>query len=188
MSSTDAGSLTSLSKHHTVVSNNYFCWTARAVTDHPTIRSSRPDDLAPVIELLEASELPTVGVLQWLPHYLVAEVAGASIVGAGGLEFHAPDAVLRSLVVASGARGRGTGDSLVGRLIEVASTKGVRDLYLLTTTAEDYFRRRGFEVIGRNDVSDEASRSVEFQGACPDSAVVMKRTCTPFGELNRRVL
>src|SRR5437899_324070 len=51
---------------------------------------------------------------------------------------------------------------------------GIRESYLLTTTAQEYFRKRGFKVIDRDEVHPQLLGSAEFQGACPDSAVCMR--------------
>ena len=50
---------------------------------------------------------------------------------------------------------------------------GLRRLYLLTTTAEEYFPRYGFRRIPRESASPAARESVEFREACPASAVTM---------------
>ncbi|HET9726048.1 MAG TPA: hypothetical protein VFP28_03965, partial [Gemmatimonadales bacterium] len=52
---------------------------------------------------------------------------------------------------------------------------GVRDVYLLTTTAEHYFPRLGFACVGRETVPAALQASAEFTGACPVSAVVMRK-------------
>ena len=48
-------------------------------------------------------------------------------------------------------------------------------MYLLTTTAEGWFPRFGFERIAREEVSEAVRGSVEFGGACPATAAVMRR-------------
>ncbi|MEW5867584.1 MAG: GNAT family N-acetyltransferase, partial [Bacillota bacterium] len=50
-------------------------------------------------------------------------------------------------------------------------------VYLLTTTAEAYFRTFGFEAVPRDEVCPEVRESSEFRGACPQSAVVMRLVC-----------
>ena len=42
---------------------------------------------------------------------------------------------------------------------------GIRAVYLLTTTAERFFPRFGFEVIDRADVPDSVMRSAEIHPA-----------------------
>jgi amino-acid N-acetyltransferase len=139
-----------------------------------TIRPAAPGDFAAVVNLLEAAQLPTAGLKPSLPDFLVAEAAG-QLVGAIGLEVYGEDALLRSAVVAAGRRGTGLGRDLVESLLERARSRGVREIYLLTTTAEHYFPRFGFARIPRGAVSLEVRASEEFQGACPDSAVAMRR-------------
>jgi amino-acid N-acetyltransferase len=51
----------------------------------------------------------------------------------------------------------------------------VREIYLLTTTAEHFFPRFGFARIPRADVAPTVRASEEFRGACPDSAIAMRR-------------
>ena len=61
------------------------------------------------------------------------------------------------------------------RVLESARAAGLRRLYLLTTTAEDYFPRHGFRPVPRESASPEVRSSVEFRDACPASAVAMVR-------------
>ena len=51
---------------------------------------------------------------------------------------------------------------------------GITTVVLLTTTAEDYFPRFGFERTDRSVVPEEVRESAEFRGACPASATVMQ--------------
>lgn len=137
-----------------------------------SIRPARPADLKAIGELLEAADLPTVGVVDHLPGFVVAEAAGR-LVGLAGLEVHGDDGLLRSVVVDSAVRGHGLGAKLTERVLDAARAAEVRRVYLLTTTAEDYFPRHGFRRIGRDDASPDVKRSVEFREACPESAVAM---------------
>jgi amino-acid N-acetyltransferase len=57
-----------------------------------------------------------------------------------------------------------------------ARQAGIQDVYLLTTTAEHYFPRFGFSCVSREEVGAEVRASVEFQEACPSSAVVMRKS------------
>ena len=138
------------------------------------IRLAAPGDFAGVVRLLEAADLPTAGLQPSLPDFLVAEEAGR-VVGAVGLEVFGDCALLRSAVVDAGRRGSGLGIDLVESLLRRAGTRGVREIYLLTTTAEHFFPRFGFVRISRGDVAPAVRASEEFRGACPDSAVAMRR-------------
>jgi len=145
------------------------------------IRRAKNSDLSAVESLLTASELPTDGVRANFSGFVVADDNGA-IAGAIGLEKYGSVALLRSAVVAPDHRGTGVGRKLVEQLLERAEEAGVDELYLLTTTAENYFPRFGFTRTTRATVPDALKASAEFRGACPDTAVVMTR---PLGEKAR---
>jgi amino-acid N-acetyltransferase len=57
--------------------------------------------------------------------------------------------------------------------IAIGRARPEEALYLLTTTAEGYFPKLGFERISRGDVPASIQASVEFTSACPASAIVM---------------
>jgi amino-acid N-acetyltransferase len=61
----------------------------------------------------------------------------------------------------------------VHRLLQEARSDTIHDVYLRTTTAEGYFPRFGFSAVGIDQVPLQVQDSVEFQGACPSSAVTM---------------
>ena len=143
-------------------------------TTAPIIRAATAADLPRVEALLRASELPLAGVAAALPTFLVAE-AGAEIVGVAGLEVCCDNALLRSVAVAPEFRSRGLGRALVLRLIGTAESRGLRALYLLTTTADQYFPSLGFTRIERSDVPEDIRATDEFTSACPASATVMTR-------------
>ncbi|MCI0572324.1 MAG: arsenic resistance N-acetyltransferase ArsN2 [Myxococcaceae bacterium] len=138
------------------------------------LRSARPEDLRAVELLLTAEGLPLQGVAEHLSQFLVAE-RGSAILAAGGLEVYGTSGLLRSLVVHPEAKGRGVGAELVQRLLERAAADGLRVLFLLTTTAAEYFPRFGFTRIDRTGLPPELHASEELRGACPASAVVMQR-------------
>jgi len=138
------------------------------------IRAATNSDLSAVEGLLTASDLPTDGVRDNFSSFVVAEDDGA-IAGAIGLEKYGSVALLRSAVVSPDHRGSGVGRRLVEQLLERAEEAGIDELFLLTTTAEEYFPRFGFTRTTRAAVPDAVKSSAEFRGACPDTAVVMTR-------------
>lgn len=138
------------------------------------IREATSRDLVAVQSLLSANDLPIDGVKKNFSSFVVAEDNG-QIAGAIGLEKFGPVALLRSAVVSSEHRGSGVGRRLVERILERASDDGIDELFLLTTTAEKYFPRFGFSSTARSAVPAAVKASAEFQGACPDTAVVMTR-------------
>ena len=138
------------------------------------IRAASPGDLPRIEGLLIASDRPLAGVREALPTFLVAE-AGNDLVGVAGLEVCCDNALLRSVAVRPEFRSKGVGRALVTQLIGTAESRGLRALYLLTTTAEHYFPSFGFRKIERAQVPDDVRATEEFTSACPASATVMAR-------------
>lgn len=139
------------------------------------VRAAGPGDLAAVEALLRESQLPTAGVDAPLDGFMVAEHDGM-VVGVTGLEPCGRHyGLLRSAAVAPAWRGRGVGSTLVERVIEEARARRLRALFLLTTTAADYFPAFGFEVVARAAVPSEVQATAEFTTACPASATAMTR-------------
>lgn len=141
------------------------------------IRPAVNQDLDAVESLLSASDLPLDGVRENFSGFVVADDEG-EIAGAIGLERFGPFALLRSAVVSPEYRGSGVGSKLVERVLERAEEDGIEELFLLTTSAENYFPRFGFVRTTRSAVPSALKASAEFQGACPDSAAVMTRRTT----------
>jgi amino-acid N-acetyltransferase len=138
------------------------------------IREATTRDLDAVERLLSASNLPLDGVKENLSNFVVAENEG-EIAGTIGLEKFGSVALLRSAVVSPEYRGSGVGRRLVQQVLDRAEKDGIEELFLLTTTAEDYFPRFGFARTTRAAVPPAMRASAEFQGACPDTAAVMTR-------------
>jgi N-acetylglutamate synthase-like GNAT family acetyltransferase len=140
----------------------------------PSLRPATSRDLPAVERLLTANSLPLTGVAENLESFVVAE-SGDQLVGVAGLEVCRNNALLRSTAVDPAWRSRGVGRQLVERVIAEAEARGIRALYLLTTTAEHYFPSFGFSRTTREAVPEDVRATAEFQGACPASAVVMSR-------------
>jgi amino-acid N-acetyltransferase len=141
------------------------------------LRPAAPKDLAAVETLLTDSSLPLDGVKESLDDFLVAEAEG-SIVGVAGLEICCDDALLRSVAVRPEWRSKGVGRALVTRAIAEAESRGLRALYLLTTTAEHYFPSFGFGKVERATIPEAVRATKEFTSACPASAVAMSLDLT----------
>jgi amino-acid N-acetyltransferase len=140
-----------------------------------TFRQAAAGDRRAVKKLLVSQRLPVAGLPPDLTGFLVAEAEG-HVIGTIGLERWGAYGLLRSAAVADGWKGRGVGRRLVGLLLESDAATALRALYLLTTTADRYFPAFGFVATTRAAVPDELRQSVEFRGACPETAVVMMRS------------
>ncbi len=102
-----------------------------------------------------------------------SETSGA-VLGVAGLERYGNVGLLRSVAVGDNLAGNGLGTALVRALLERAREGGVRDVFLLTTTAPDWFPRFGFTVARREELPEVLNASEELRGACPSSAVAMR--------------
>src|SRR5437016_5290755 len=130
-------------------------------------------DLPVIKQLLADNQLPTAGVDEHWKTFIIAR-DGDAVVGCGGSEAHEFAALIRSVAVHPDYRSLGIGRKIVRQLLDRLASRGIREFYLLTTTAQEYFRKRGFKVIDRDEVHPQLLGSEEFRGACPDSAVCMR--------------
>ncbi|HMH55513.1 MAG TPA: arsenic resistance N-acetyltransferase ArsN2 [Gemmatimonadales bacterium] len=138
------------------------------------VRTAEEKDLPAALSLLGRADLPTAGVADAFSHFIVAESEGR-LIGVVGLELYGGSALLRSAAVEESWRGSGVGRVLVDRALDLARQHRIEDVYLLTTTAEHYFPKFGFACVSRDAVTEGVRSSVEFQTACPASAVVMRK-------------
>ena len=130
-------------------------------------------DVGAIKSILIANDLPTDGVEDHWKTFLVAR-DGDTIVACGGAEAYQFAALIRSVAVLPEHRSHGIGRKIVRQLLDRLASRGLREFYLLTTTAEEYFKKRGFKTIDRDEVHPQLLGSREFQGACPDTAVCMR--------------
>jgi len=137
------------------------------------ITAARAADVDAIKQLLEVNELPLEGVDDHWKTFVVAR-DGETLVGCGGSEAYSNAALIRSIAVEPTHRNRGIARMIVRQLLDRLSAIGVREFYLLTTTAQDYFKKRGFKKCDRDEVNPQLLASREFQNACPSSATVMR--------------
>ncbi len=130
-------------------------------------------DVPAVKALLTRAHLPLDGFDSGLA-FVVARQNGV-VVGSAALEEYPNGALLRSVVVAEELRGTGLGQRLTNAALALAGGRGHGSVYLLTTTAGEFFPRFGFEPVDRGEVPPDVRQSVEFTSACPDSALVMRK-------------
>ena len=139
-----------------------------------SIEPASAGDGPAILELRSAAGLPLDGLLDHLDAAVGAR-ADDRVVGCAALEMYTGGALLRSVVIDNSVRTRGIGTQLVTAALELARVRGAPAVYLLTTTAEGFFPRFGFVRIARSEVPVSVQVSVEFQSACPSTAVVMRR-------------
>ncbi len=138
------------------------------------VEAARASDLDGVRALAARGELPVDGIADQFPGGYVVVRRGDDIVGAAGLEVHGTSGVLRSVVVAPSERGSGLGVALTADRLVHARARGLDAVYLLTTTAADFYPRFGFRPFPRAEVPDAVARCLEFASMCPSSAACQR--------------
>lgn len=136
------------------------------------IRQAKPDDVPSIAQLLAACNLPDAKFSDHLHYFLVTEI-GEELSSVVGLECYGQVALLRSVAVHPEYRSLGLAQELVRQVLDNAYAQGVQNVFLLTTTADEYFLRFGFQPAKRTEVPEAMLSSLEFQGACPASAQLM---------------
>jgi len=139
---------------------------------------SRPSRQA-AVALLESAGLPVSDLTDaHMEHFLFFGPAHAPT-GLVGVEFCGEDALLRSLVVAPGSRGSGLGTELTRHAEDYARSRRARAVYLLTTTAEAFFRSHGYATAERATAPGPIRATREFADICPASSTFLFKELSP---------
>lgn len=129
-----------------------------------------------VYRLLRLNDLPYLDIRIEMSLFNIYHDDANSVVGVGGLEFYGDYALMRSVVVDANYRQLSYGSKIVNDLLEKAKARNVKDLFLLTETAREFFLKHGFRDLPRDKVPLEIQASSEFSTVCPLSAAVMARS------------
>ena len=138
------------------------------------IRNAGPDDLQDIADLLTSVDLPDEGVKENLNNFIVLILNGR-LIGTVGLEVYREKCVLRSLAVSEEYQNYGFGNILYSEIMKKTAKLKMKQVYLLTFSAEQYFKKRGFYLISRDEVEVEIRSQGEFQYQVCDSAVCMTK-------------
>jgi len=129
-------------------------------------------DLDSLADALKAEGLPYDDLREDDRAFFRLRETDGGDLGYVGIEGHGADALLRSVVV-PGAHNRGRGSLLVSWMAGHARETGVKRLYLLTTTAEGFFRKQGFRPESRESAPRAIRETREFASLCPATAAFM---------------
>ena len=138
-------------------------------------RAASAADLTAIRALLESAGLPTSDLGSARPEFLAIR-DGDALVAVGALQCFGKSALVRSVVVAPGHRGRGLGKSIVLALERAAKEARIEQLILLTRTAAPFFSAHGYRVIERVEAPVEVQGTEEFRFLCPSSATCMSKS------------
>jgi amino-acid N-acetyltransferase len=101
-------------------------------------------ELEKLKQFLQSNNLPSWDISLdqnlFIGYYDVHE----ALVASGGLEFYGNVALLRSVAVNKILRMKSFGKQIVDDLINNAKAHQIKELYLLTETAHDFFLKKGF--------------------------------------------
>ncbi|NOT92546.1 arsenic resistance N-acetyltransferase ArsN2 [Ferruginibacter sp.] len=126
-----------------------------------------------VITLLQQEQLPVLDIDDDKVLYLLKNTD--QTIGTVGLEIFEDCALLRSVSIIKEEQGKGYGKFINQEIEKYVKDAGINCLYLLTTTAKDFFDKQGYCVINREEAPLSVQRTAEFSSLCPSSAVVMKK-------------
>jgi amino-acid N-acetyltransferase len=130
---------------------------------------------ADVVAFLEGAALPTSDLTEkHMQDFFHVGPASAPI-GIVGVQLYGADALLRSLLVSAAHRTQGVGGRLVEHAEQHACQRGASTVYLLTTTAESFFRSCGYTVTPRDDAPFAIRSTPEFSNLCPASAAFLSK-------------
>ena len=143
---------------------------------------NKTPDKSQVVKLLAEYKLPTEDITDEHLNHFFGCSEDDRFLGVVGLEIFGNTALLRSLAVKKSSRSIGLGSALVRHAETYASLLGVTMLYLLTDTAEAYFRRKGYALAPREYAPAEIKETREFSGICPVSSAFMSKRIAASGK------
>ena len=135
---------------------------------------AKSEDFEEIRSLLKLAKLPYEDVENGMGHFVLVRNQG-ELIGCIGLQICGEDALLRSLAVNEKERNRGLGKALVNEILEYALRLKLCNIYLLTTTAKDFFVKHGFVETDRKYAPDVIRATSEFASLCPSTAVFMRK-------------
>jgi len=139
----------------------------RLVIAHGSIREE-------VILLLKQNGLPVSDIDD--SKILFAFTDGDDVIGTGGLELFEGCALLRSLSIRRDWQGNGLGKTITRALEEICREKAIKEVYLLTETAEGFFKKDGYRVIDRVSAPLSIRNTSEFTTVCSSTGTLMYKS------------
>ena len=155
-------------------------WKDRVAKEDIKIERFAQGDEKETVKLLSQAKLPAQDLtLEKLEHFLVAKATDGSVIGAVGVELYQDVGLLRSLVVHPAYQGKGLGKWLTREVESIAQQRSIKTLFVLTTTATEFFPKLGYQVIQRDRAPMSIAKTDEFKNICPVSAVCLFKTLEP---------
>ncbi len=128
-----------------------------------------------VVPLLSAADLPSSDLADKDNLVMFGIYDNNRLIASAGIEMQATTGLLRSVVVNQAYRHQGMAKLLVSSAEQWAKDHGLKELYLLTTTASEFFNALGYDVVVRSEVPQQIKETTQFSQLCPCSSLVMKK-------------
>ena len=136
------------------------------------IVSLKRSHISDIEALLERCDLPFSDCSEHIQNF-VGVIKSDNLIAIGAVQYEDSVALLRSIAVHPDSRGQGLASAITHHLIEQARSREVRQLYILTETAETYFSQFGFYSIPRQAAPVRIQATRQFESLCPSSAQLM---------------
>ena len=133
----------------------------------------QPEQLEQLKLFLQSNKLPFKDVNLTGNIFLLYYDDAGNIVGSAGLESYGDAGLIRSVAVHHAERGKGLGIQIVDEILLRAMRMNLKCVFLLTETAHEFFLKKGFQDVSRDDVPASVKASSEFSLVCPASAKCM---------------
>ena len=130
------------------------------------------EEIYSIKSLLVSVELPDSDLNKALIQFFGIKESNY-LIATGALEIYDINAILRSVAVLPAYQNSGIGKQMSCFLEKKAIELGIVNLFLLTTTAEKFFRRLNYRIIPRELCPEEIKASTQFTEICPSSASCM---------------
>ncbi len=137
------------------------------------IRKATGSDLVEILELLNRMGLPTAGVDNNISNFLVSTSRSNGLLAVIGMEIAGANGLLRSLACDPNFCKQGIAAELVAGALTAAREQGIKNLYLMTQSAEKYMRKFGFKTVERQDIPEDLLKQSELNSACPTCSTCM---------------
>lgn len=137
------------------------------------IRKATGSDLTEILEILKRVGLPTAGVDNNIIHFLVATSKSNELLAVIGMEIVGTDGLLRSLACNPNFCKQGIAAELIANALIVARKQGIKNLYLMTQSAEKYMQKFGFKTVERQDIPEDLLKQSELNFACSTCSTCM---------------
>lgn len=134
--------------------------------------AAREENVEAIVALLKTNNLALSDLGEGKRIFLVA-LSEEKTVGCVSVEIYGEVGLLRSLAVNNDFCGKGIGQKLVAEAEAWSRNNGLKNLFLLTTTAAGFFPKIGWNITERSSVPESIALSSEFASVCPSSAICM---------------